>query len=112
MHVTEKLNPGFGQEVYAASTTEWIDSCHTKLPEVLADLRTHLNEEGAQAVSKFTFSKGSAGIEREVYCAGWVVVGDLLNTGHTYHDLAVMNRNGASDAVAAEFEKLSGDQSR
>jgi len=106
MHVTEALNPGYGSDIYAASTPEWMNACKTKFPEVLSEMRDHLNDEGAQAVSKFTFAKGPAGLDRDVYCAGWIVVGNLLQSGYAYHDLAAMHRDNAAALIVKEFDKM------
>jgi hypothetical protein len=37
---------------------------------------------------RFTMGTGGAGIEREAYYVGWLVIGDLLQRGWTYSRLA------------------------
>ena len=40
------------------------------------------------AVARFTYGPGPAGLEREAYHAGWVVVGELMGTGRSLVELA------------------------
>jgi hypothetical protein len=38
--------------------------------------------------SRFTYGTGTTGLESEAYCAGWILVGDLLERGSTFAQLA------------------------
>lgn len=105
MRVTEKLNPGFSPQTYTTSTKEWLDTCATKLPEVFNDLEGHLNDTGAEAVSKFTVQKGGAGLDREIYCAGWFTAGSLLKEGRSFPELASLPQPDAVSLVAEQIKE-------
>jgi hypothetical protein len=105
MHVTEKLDPGLPTNAYATSSPEWFKSCQTRLREVLAELKPHLADQGADAVAKFIYQTGSAGIDREIYCAGWTIVGDLQKRGLSLRRLGSMSRADAERKVEGEFSK-------
>lgn len=111
MRVTERLNPGFPASVYATGSPEWMVQCETHLPEVLADLREHIAESGAEAVSQFTFGTGATGIHREVYCGGWFVVGKMLNDGATFPQLGRLHEDEANARVAATIDTLTREDS-
>jgi hypothetical protein len=103
MRVTQRLEPGLPTNDYSASSPEWLKSCQTRLPQVLAELEPHLADQGADAVAKFIYQTGSAGIDREVYCAGWRIVGDLQKHGFSFRRLGSMSRADAEKLVGREF---------
>lgn len=105
MHVAEKLNPRFPVNDYSASTPEWFKSCQTQLPRVLAELKPHLADQGASAVANFIYRTGPAGISREIYCAGWAIVGDLQKDGFSLRRLGSMSQANAEKSVEREFSK-------
>jgi hypothetical protein len=106
MRVTERLDPGFQPYTYTTSTQEWLNTCQAKLPEVLRDLSDHLNDTRAKAVSNFTMTKGGAGLDREVYCAGWIIVGHLLDQGRKFSELASIPQANAINLVAQQIKEL------
>jgi hypothetical protein len=71
MRVTERLNPGFPTQSYTGGSAEWMQQCEARLPQILSDLNQQLGDKGAEALSRFTVGAGAAGLDREVYCAGW-----------------------------------------
>jgi hypothetical protein len=105
MRVTEKLNPGLTANAYSASSPEWFNGCQSRLPQVLAELEPHLADQGADAVAKFIYQTGSAGIDREIYCAGWTIVRDLQKHGFSLRRLGSMSRGEAEEKVEDEFSK-------
>jgi hypothetical protein len=88
--VTEHLNPGFPANIYTTSSSVGLEKCKASLPEILNELREHGADSGAQAVSKFTYGTGTAGINREVYRGGWFVVGRMLSDGVSFSTLGWM----------------------
>jgi hypothetical protein len=106
MRVTQRLNPGFPASVYTTSSPGWMTQCEDQLPAVLADLKEHLSEEGAEAVSRFTVAKGAAGIRREIYWCGWFVVGKILTQRVTFPQLARLPESQADLQVAATINLL------
>jgi hypothetical protein len=106
MRVTEHLNPGFTTDIYTTSSPEWLERCTASLPQVLRELREHAADLGAEAASKFTYGTGTAGLDREVYCGGWFVVGKMLSDGVSYSALGRMNQAEAEANVAATIDSL------
>lgn len=106
MRVTEHLLPGSAANIYTASTPEWMEQCSAKLPDVLHDLEAHLRDQGAEAVSRFTYGTGAAGLNREVYCGGWFVVGKLLEGSHTYAQLGNLSRPEAERIVTLAIHQM------
>jgi hypothetical protein len=45
--------------------------------------------------SKFTYGTGTAGIDREVYCGDWFVVGRMLSDGVSFSTLGRMSQTEA-----------------
>lgn len=106
MRVTKQLLPGLADNAYAADTAQWMQGCGAKLSDVLQDLKAHLGDQGADAVSKFTFGTGAAGLTREVYCGGWFVVGRMLSDGSSYAELGHRSRADAEASVAKTIEQM------
>jgi hypothetical protein len=105
MRVTEHLNPGFPENIYTGSPA-WLEKCKASLPQVLNELKEHSADSGAEAVSKFTYGTGTAGISREVYCGGWFVVGRMLSDGASFSTLGRMTQAEAEARVAAMIDSL------
>jgi hypothetical protein len=106
MRVTEHLNAGFPANIYTTSSPAWLEKCKGSLPQVLNELREHSADSGAQAVSKFTYGTGTAGINREVYCGGWFVMGRMLSNGVSFSTLGRMTQAEAEARVAATIDSL------
>jgi imidazolonepropionase-like amidohydrolase len=106
MRVTEHLNPGLPVTNYTAGSAEWMQRCEARLPQILAELNQHLGETGAEAVSRFTVGTGAASLGREVYCAGWHIVGKLLQDGTTFPELAHLMQDEADAKVTAAIKAM------
>ena len=106
MLVTERLDAGLLATNYTGGSAEWMQQCEARLPQVLAELKHHLADSGADAVSKFTVGTGATGINREVYCAGWHVVGKLLQDGATFPELAHLTQDEADARMAAVIKTM------
>lgn len=106
MRATERLNPGLPPQNYTGGSTDWMEQCEARLPEVLSDLNQHLGDKGAEAVSRFTVGTGAAGLGREVYCAGWHLVGKLLQDGATFPALAHLTQDDADAKIAAVIKAV------
>ena len=104
--VTEHLNPGFTANIYTTSSSAWLEKCKASLPQVLNELKEHGADSGAEAVSKFTYGTGTAGINREVYCGGWFVVGRMLSDGVSFSTLGRMSQAEAEARVATTIDSL------
>jgi hypothetical protein len=102
MRATEKLHPGLAAKDYVGEySPDWFARARAKRAAILADIEPHLGDSDSAAVMKYTMGTGGAGIDREAYYAGWIVMGDLLKHGWSFPGLARV-----SDA---EMVKLVGD---
>jgi hypothetical protein len=89
MRVTQHIHPGLPEKTYLGEfTPDWFARAQAKQGLILADLAPHLAESDSNAVMRFTMGTGGAGLEREAYYTGWIVIGDLLQHGWTYYRLA------------------------
>jgi hypothetical protein len=102
MRATEKLHPGLAAKDYVGELSpDWFARARAKRAAILADIAPHLADSDSAAVMKYTMGTGGAGIDREAYYAGWIVIEDLLKHGWSFARLARV-----SDA---EMVKLVGD---
>jgi hypothetical protein len=88
MRVVQELVPGHPEYYYVAHAQEWLDTARARRKEILDGVRAHTGDVGADAVQRFTFGKGTTGLAREAYYAGWEIVGELLRSGMSFHDIA------------------------
>ncbi len=82
MHASKKIVPGLADEAYTQRKTDgdWLKRCLAKKAAVLSGIRADLNKSGHEIAMKYTFGDGNTGMPREVYCAAWIVVGQMLKT--------------------------------
>jgi hypothetical protein len=89
MRVVQALVPGSPEYYYVAHAQEWLDTARTRRNAILDGVRNHAADVGADAVQRFTFGRGTTGLSREAYYAGWEIVGELLRSGMSFHDIAI-----------------------
>ena len=107
--VTEKLVPGQTPKVYTnAHDDEWLPDSDAHRVEILKGIRQYLDERGPEAMSKFTFGKGSTGRGREAYYAGWVIVGELERQGMTLDQIAKVPQGAMSSLLSKTIDSLIG----
>jgi hypothetical protein len=51
-------------------------------------------------------SRALQGLDREVYCAGWIIVGHLLDQGRKFSELASIPQANAINLVAQQIKEL------
>ena len=89
MRVTQAIHPGLSDATYVGEMSSgWYARAQAKNAAILVDIAPHLAEDSSDAVMRYTMGQGGAGIDREAYYAGWLVVGDLLDHGWTFAKLA------------------------
>ena len=90
MRVSQRAVPGYPDATYAAmpGDTKWMPQCLAHSAAILKGVVPDLGKSGREIAMKYTFGQGNTGIEREAYCAAWIVVGDMLRHGWTLPKLA------------------------
>ncbi len=104
--VTAALLPGRPEADYVGSMAEpdWFARCQAQEAEILRGVRERVAQADAAAVKAFTLGPGPAGLRREAYYAGWVLVGHLLAAGRTLAELAHAPGESAPALVAAAID--------
>lgn len=103
MRMVDRLFPNRPPTYSIIASQSWLDSAEAKAPEILRGLRPHLAEHGV--AQRFTFGRGTTGISREAYYAGWVVVGALLDNGMSPHDIATTPADRLPALAASGIER-------
>lgn len=90
MHANKALVPGLPDAAYTelASEPGWLKRCSADRIAIMKGISPYLHDSGASVATRFTFGKGTTGMDRELYCAGWFVVGDMLASGRKFPQLA------------------------
>jgi hypothetical protein len=76
-----------------ADDEKWYPRCLARQDKILASITPDLDKSGPETALKYTYGKGNTGMQREVYCAAWIVTGRLLRSGMSYADLARIPEN-------------------
>jgi hypothetical protein len=88
MRVVQRLVPGRPEYTYVAHAQAWLDTARTRRNAILNGIRDNAADAGAASVQRFTFGEGTTGLSREAYYAGWEIVGELIRSGMSFHDIA------------------------
>jgi hypothetical protein len=87
MHTAEQVLPGRPESDYVGDP-KWLANCYAKKGAVLADILPDLEKSGREVAMKYTFGQGNNGMQREAYCAAWIVMGKILKSGRSFPELA------------------------
>ncbi len=92
MHTTQLLFPGRPTQEYVGGGATWLERARARHREVLEGILGSVDNATAEAAQRFTLGPGPAGLGREAYYAGWVLVDHLLGSGWTLPELARVPR--------------------
>jgi hypothetical protein len=106
MRVTQKLLPGHPEAYYAETRPGWFDEATKLRSAILKDVRLVLASNKSEDVMRFTMGKGPAGIEREAYYAGWLLVGYWLDHGTTFDQIARIPEKEMPARVGEVIDRL------
>jgi len=90
MHAAQQVRPGHEATAYTPGTvygSAWLTTCEGSADAILTGIAPHLDSTNPETTAKFTYEKGTTGLNDELYCAGWVLVEHLLTHGYTYQQL-------------------------
>lgn len=107
MRVSQKVYPGLPEEAYTEMPDDsgWLKRCYANRDAVLAGIRQDLDKQGREIAMKYTFGDGNTGMHREMYCAAWIVMGRMLDSGKSFSELARIPEDQMAAAVKAAFPK-------
>jgi hypothetical protein len=90
MRTAQKVFPGRLDAAYAQmpGDGDWLAQCNRKKNSVLAGIAADLDKGGREIATKYSFGQGNTGMHREAYCAAWIVMGKILDSGRTLPELA------------------------
>lgn len=92
MHVAGALYPGRSPWTYTGGGEGWYREAESREEEILRGVMGSADNATPRALDRFTVGPGPAGLRREAYYAGWVLVEHLLETGWTLPGLARVPR--------------------
>jgi hypothetical protein len=85
---SQALVPGRADAAYLEHRPGWMAEASARRDAILRGIAPALRASDSETVMRFTMGAGTTGVEREAYYVGWLVVGDLLQRGWTFADLA------------------------
>jgi hypothetical protein len=88
MRATQCVHPGRGDEAYIEHRAGWLAESEGRQRAILSGILPFLTRSDDETVARFTFGRGTTGLDREAYYAGWLVVGHLLTHRASFASLA------------------------
>jgi hypothetical protein len=103
MRTSQAAVPGLPETAYTQIDPKenWLANCYAKKDAVLKDIVPDLDKSGREIAMRYTFGQGNNGMQREVYCAAWIVMGRLLISGKTLPELARIPEDRMVDTIRA-----------
>lgn len=110
MRTTQHLFPGKPDASFIEMKSDpgWLKRAGKMRLAILRDVRSALDSSKSDDVFRYTMGVGPAGIDREAYYAGWLVVGYWLKHGLTYCDIARIPEADAPMRVRKALDALIG----
>jgi len=114
MHANKALVPGLPDAAYTelASEPGWLRRCSANRAAIMKGIFPYLHDSGAGVATRFTFGQGTTGMDRELYCAGWFVVGGMLASGRTFPQLARVPEARMVGTVTRALSRYARDRAR
>lgn len=106
VHVAREVVPGRADADYIEHQPGWLDRCETNRGAVLSGILPALEASDGQTVFQFTMGDGTTGMQREAYCAGYLVVGQLRDQGMGLAEIARIGEAGMAPLARAAIEVL------
>ena len=94
--LSKHLIPGYKDEFYVESQEGWLQQCYKDAKQILQGIKPCLQDRSAERIFQFTMGEGTTGKAREGYFVGWKLIGDMLEDGWSFSDIA---RIGEDDMV-------------
>lgn len=97
--LSKYLVPGHKDEVYVEAEEGWLQECCKDSKQILQGMKPCLKESSPERVFQFTMGAGTTGKAREGYFAGWKLIGDMLEDGWAFSDIARIREEDMVDAL-------------
>ena len=104
--VTQVLFPKRPETDSIEFTRGWLKEAEEHRTQILKGIRPFLTSDKPDDIQRFTMGPGPAGLEREAYYTGWLVVGDWLAHGMSFSEIARIPEKEMPQRVAAQIETL------
>lgn len=103
MRASQAAVPGLPETAYTQidPNDHWLANCYARQDAVLKDIAADLDNAGQEVAMKYTFGQGNHGMQREAYCAAWIVMGKLIASGRTLPELARVPEDKMVDTIRA-----------
>ena len=92
--------PGHPDKVYIQTQEGWLQKCREDANQILQGIKPCLQERSAETILQFTMGTGTTGKVREGYFAGWKLIGDMLEDGWSFPDIARIREPDMVNALA------------
>jgi len=101
MRTSQAAVPGLDEKAYTQidPNDHWLANCYAKQDAVLKGIAADLANSGQEIGMKYTFGQGNTGMQREAYCAAWIVMGKLIASGKTLPELARVPEDRMVDTI-------------
>lgn len=109
MRAVERLLPGRPATYYIIATQDWLERASARRATILRGIGEHLTERSAATAQRFTLGDGTTGLPREAYYAGWEVVGALLRSGMSLHQVATTPPDRLPALVLRGIDRLASE---
>lgn len=86
--LSRHLLPGYPDEAYVEHQEGWLQACRRDAEQILQGMKPYLHERSAERAFQFTMGSGTTGKMREGYFAGWKLIGDMVEDGWSFPDIA------------------------
>ena len=97
--LSKYLVPGHKDEIYVAAQEGWLQECCKDAKQILQGLKPYLQECSEERIVQFTMGAGTTGKAREGYFAGWKLIGDMLEGGWSFAEIARIREEDMADAL-------------
>lgn len=86
--LSKYLVPGHTDEFYVEAQVGWLQECSKDAKVILQGIKPYLHECSAERIFQFTMGAGTTGKAREGYFVGWKLIGDMIEDGWSFSDIA------------------------
>ncbi len=105
MRATQALMPDRPDLEHLSAGPEWWARANERRREILIGTLPLLSASDGASVTRLSMGPGVAGLRREAYYLGWIVVGRLLGEGWTFPALARVSSEDMPDLIRGAIER-------